>query len=73
MLWVRGFRDHTISRPGFNLFKPLRRHFPACLRRPGAVEAETLRRRNWLETSEAVCLRLVPISICIDAPSLHAP
>src|SRR5271155_1812535 len=29
MLWVRGFRDHTISRPGFNLFKPLRRHFPA--------------------------------------------
>jgi hypothetical protein len=29
ILWVRGFRDHTISRRGFNLFKPLRHHFPA--------------------------------------------
>src|SRR5271168_885110 len=29
ILWVRGFRAHTISRRGFNLFKPLRRHFPA--------------------------------------------
>jgi hypothetical protein len=29
ILWVRSFRAHTISRPGFNLFKPLRRHFPA--------------------------------------------
>ena len=29
MLWVRGFRDPTISRPGCNPFKPLRRHFPA--------------------------------------------
>jgi hypothetical protein len=29
ILWVRGCRGHTISRPGFNLFKPLRRHFPA--------------------------------------------
>jgi hypothetical protein len=29
MLWVRGFRDHTISGRGFNLFKPLRRHFRA--------------------------------------------
>jgi hypothetical protein len=29
ILWVRGFRAHTISRPGFNLFKPLRRHFRA--------------------------------------------
>jgi hypothetical protein len=26
ILWVRGFRAPT---PGFNLFKPLRRHFPA--------------------------------------------
>src|SRR5271170_7268850 len=31
ILWLRGFRDHTISRRGFNLFKPLRRHFPATL------------------------------------------
>src|SRR5277367_6967330 len=29
ILWLRGFRDHTISRRGFNLFKPLRRHFRA--------------------------------------------
>jgi hypothetical protein len=29
ILWVRGFRAPTISRPGFNLFKPLRRHFGA--------------------------------------------
>jgi len=29
ILWVRSFRGHTISRRGFNLFKPLRRHFPA--------------------------------------------
>jgi hypothetical protein len=29
ILWVRGFRDHTISGPGYNLFKPLRRHFRA--------------------------------------------
>jgi len=29
ILWVRGFRDHTISGRGFNLFKPLRRHFRA--------------------------------------------
>ncbi len=27
MLWVRGFRGHTISGRGFNLFKLLRRHF----------------------------------------------
>ena len=45
MLWVRGFRDHTISRRGFNLFKPLRRHFPATCRQtlsrrdPGAAGA----------------------------------
>ena len=29
MLWVRGFRAPTISRRGFNVFKPLRRHLPA--------------------------------------------
>jgi hypothetical protein len=29
ILWVRGFRDHTISGPGYNLFKLLRRHFRA--------------------------------------------
>ena len=29
ILWVRAFRDHTISRPGFNLIKSLRRHSPA--------------------------------------------
>ena len=29
IMWLRGFRAHTISRRGFNLFKPLRRHFPA--------------------------------------------
>jgi len=29
ILWVRGFRDPTISGRGFNLFKPLRRHFRA--------------------------------------------
>jgi hypothetical protein len=29
ILWVRGFRAHTISGRGFNLFKPLRRHFRA--------------------------------------------
>jgi len=33
MLWIRGFRGHTISRRGFNLFKVLRRPFrttPFC-------------------------------------------
>jgi hypothetical protein len=33
MLWLRGLRAHTISGRGFNLFKPLRRHFratPSC-------------------------------------------
>jgi hypothetical protein len=29
MLGVRGFRGHTISGRGFNLFKPLRRHLRA--------------------------------------------
>ena len=29
ILWVRGFRDYTIFGRGFNLFKPLRRHFRA--------------------------------------------
>jgi hypothetical protein len=29
ILWVRVFRDHTISGRGYNLFKPLRRHFRA--------------------------------------------
>jgi hypothetical protein len=29
ILWVRGSRAHTISGRGFNLFKPLRRHFRA--------------------------------------------
>ena len=28
-MWVRGFRDPTIPGRGFNLFKPLRRHFRA--------------------------------------------
>jgi hypothetical protein len=35
ILWVRGFRDHTNLGRGFNLFKPLRRHFratPFCRR-----------------------------------------
>jgi hypothetical protein len=32
ILWVRGFRDPTISGRGFNLFKPLRRHFRAGAR-----------------------------------------
>src|SRR5277367_2890518 len=35
ILWVRGVRAHTISGRGFNLFKPLRRHFratPFCRR-----------------------------------------
>jgi hypothetical protein len=46
MLWVRGFRDHTISRPGFNLFKPLPRHFPATpfCRQPLARDPVGLRR-----------------------------
>jgi hypothetical protein len=33
ILWLQGFRDHTISGLGFNLFNPLRRHFrstPFC-------------------------------------------
>jgi hypothetical protein len=29
ILWVRGFQGTTISAPGINLFKPLRRHFRA--------------------------------------------
>src|SRR5271170_6791895 len=37
ILWVRGFRAHTIPGRGFNLFKPLRRHFratPFCRQAP---------------------------------------
>ena len=37
ILWSRGFRATTISGRGFNLFKPLRRHFeatPFCRRAP---------------------------------------
>jgi hypothetical protein len=37
ILWVRGFRAHTISGRGFNYFKSLRRHFratPFCGRPP---------------------------------------
>jgi len=37
MLWLRGFGDHTILGRGFNLFKPLRRHFRAA--RDGATSA----------------------------------
>jgi hypothetical protein len=39
MLWLPGFRAHTISGSGFNLFKPLRRHFratPFCRQRRDA-------------------------------------
>jgi len=51
---------------------------PASVERDwtGAVdEAATarLRRRDRQETSEAACGRLVSISICIDAPSMHTP
>jgi hypothetical protein len=37
ILWVRGFRAHTISGRGFNLFKPLRRHFRATPSRRQAL------------------------------------
>src|SRR5277367_5434409 len=44
MLCLRGFGDHTILGRGFNLFKPLRRHF-----RAGAG-----RRDKWSEWGSAV-------------------
>src|SRR5271170_2091980 len=47
ILWVRGYRDHTISRRGFNLFKPLRRHFqatPFLLSRPLASRSRQPKR-----------------------------
>ena len=46
ILWVRGFRAHTISRPQFNHFKPLRRHFratPSC-RQPLAPRSQRPKR-----------------------------
>ena len=48
----------------------------SCLRRTGTLDETAtarLRRRNRQETSEAACLRLVWISTCIYAPSLHTP
>src|SRR5271156_3499965 len=48
MLWVRGFRDHTISGRGFNLFKPLRRHFRATPFLPSGPLARRSRRRKRL-------------------------
>ena len=44
MLWVRDFGDHTISGRGFNLFKPLRRHF----------RADSGRRDKWSERGSPV-------------------
>ena len=46
ILWSRGFRDTTISGRGFNLFKPLRRHFeatPFCRRASRAAIPATER------------------------------
>ena len=39
ILWVRGFRGHTISEPGINLFKPLRGNLRAGRRRAGRLES----------------------------------
>jgi hypothetical protein len=44
ILWVRGFRDPTISGRGFNLFKPLRRHFRAASVLPSGPPSPRSRR-----------------------------
>ena len=55
-LVVRGFRAHTISRRGFNPFKPLRRHFPAT-----PYLAVSLSRRAVAPAS-AVARRIAPLA-----------
>jgi hypothetical protein len=44
ILWLRGFRNHTISGRGFNLFKSLRRHFQATPRRDPGAETPRFKR-----------------------------
>src|SRR5271167_353122 len=48
ILWVRGWRAHTISGRGSNLFKPLRRHFRAT---PSCRQALSRRGRDDQNTS----------------------
>jgi hypothetical protein len=48
ILWVRGFRDHTISGRGFNLFNLLRRHFRATPFLPSGPLAPRFRRPKRL-------------------------
>ena len=48
ILWVRGFRDHTISGRGFNLFNLLRRHFRATPFLPSGLLAPRFRRPKRL-------------------------
>jgi hypothetical protein len=48
ILWVRGLRAHTISEPGSNLFKPLRRHFRAT---PSCRQTRSRRGRDDRNTS----------------------
>src|SRR5271163_3946574 len=54
ILWSRGFRDTTISGRGFNLIKPLRRHFratPFCLALSRRDPTETRRFKRLLTGS----------------------
>src|SRR5271163_1997120 len=55
ILWVRGFRAHTISGRGFNLFKSLRRHFRATGRLrflPSGPPAPRFRRPKLLGSKD---------------------
>jgi hypothetical protein len=61
MLWLLGFRDHTISGRGFNLFKRLRRHFravPFC--RPGKEFVERLGTDSEARKSECTATTDAP-------------
>jgi hypothetical protein len=83
ILWVRGFRAHTISGRGFNLFKALRRHFratPLCrqtLSRRGTFCAiESIPSKDLAaagarhrEQTEATQTRGLQLRLCLDTCS----
>ena len=60
ILWVRVFRDHTISGRGFNLFKPLRRHFRANSVLPSGPLAPRSRRPKRLGSKDRRSARRSP-------------
>jgi hypothetical protein len=60
ILWVRVFRDHTISGRGFNLFKPLGRQFRANSVLPSGPVAPRSRRPKRLGSKDRRSARRSP-------------